>query len=918
METKSKPLTREEVVCDACQGSGGQKLGLACKSCSGMGLGILYRDKFFYWGPKLGSAFINLSRFRNRIQRFLNLITFLIGLAGLTALGGWLWQAIGASYHFAILDFWRIRHWLLFVFWLSLIADMFIVYRLSEDESVKRKIIQFDYQAKRQKYENILPAKELKRIKFKNRVDVFSGFSSAALTTVEEAFLLADRLDHDRVEIVHLFFSALKDREVSAVFSRLNVNAVGLVEKIKHQLAALAKKKGSLALSNELKEVLIEAYLAAEDAAQQRVKPINFIVPAMAKDKLLAEILYDLEIDMDKMKNAIAWIRINERLLENYRLHRRLARFKPSSNMDRAYTAVATPTLNHFAYDLTLAAKWGKLDFCVAREKEIEEIFNAITSGRAGVVLAGEVGVGKRTVINGLAQLMVEENVPEILKDKRLLELDVSRLVSGAAASAAQERLLTIIDEAARAGNIIFYINNLENIVGITPGGEESLELSDVLASALERREIICLASVTGQNYRNYIEGRPLGDIMAKVEIKEAVGNQAIVIIESKIGYLEAVYKVYFTYEAIEQAVKLSGKYIHDKYLPSKAIDILESLAVKVARSGRENNLITRADVDEAISQSTGIPVTKVGAEEGRELLNLEEKIHQHMINQAEAVTMVAASLRRARAQLSEGKRPIANFLFLGPTGVGKTELAKTVTKVYFGSDKHMIRLDMSEYQAKDSVNKMIGGNTGAKGYLTEAVRLKPFALLLLDEFEKAHPDILNLFLQVMDDGRLTDGSGRTIDFTNCIIIATSNAAALFIREQIKAGVRIEKIQEALINDHLNQVMRPELINRFDGVIVFKPLGEREVIAIAKLMLNKTARTLEEKGIGLRLEEAGVIKLARLGYDPKFGARPLRRLLQDRVDNTIANKILAGELKRRDVVIINSDGEVSVEKGREL
>ena len=280
---------------------------------------------------------------------------------------------------------------------------------------------------------------------------------------------------------------------------------------------------------------------------------------------------------------------------------------------------------------------------------------------------------------------------------------------------------------------------------------------------------------------------------------------------------------------------------------------------------------------------------------------------------------MVAASLRRARAELREGKRPIANFLFLGPTGVGKTELAKTVAEAYFGQEGNMIRLDMSEYQHPDSVKKMIGdAAAGVNGYLTEAVRRSPFSLVLLDEFEKSHPDILNLFLQVMDDGRLTDGQGRTIDFTSSIIIATSNVGAVYIQEQIANGVDTERIKQALINQYLNQIIKPELINRFDGVIVFKPLSRENVVDIARLMLEKTGQMLEAKGIGLRAEEEGVHKLAAQGFDPKFGARPLRRLLQEKVENEIANKILAGELSRRDTVVINAKAEVQVDKGKEL
>jgi len=288
------------------------------------------------------------------------------------------------------------------------------------------------------------------------------------------------------------------------------------------------------------------------------------------------------------------------------------------------------------------------------------------------------------------------------------------------------------------------------------------------------------------------------------------------------------------------------------------------------------------------------------------------------MIGQEEAVAAVANALRRARAELRESKRPIASFLFLGPTGVGKTELAKTVSEVYFGSENYMIRLDMSEYQYADSVRKMIGDVNGINGYLTEAVRKKPFALILLDEIEKAHPDILNLFLQMLDDGRLTDGQGRTISFSEAIIIATSNIGALYIQEAIRNHVDTAIIKQNLIDNELNKVMRPELINRFDGLIVFKPLSEDNVFAITKLMLKKFKKNLEAQGIELKADREGVLLLSKLGYDPKFGARPLRRLLQERIEDSVAVKIINGELKRRDAVVINGRAEIEIEKAPAL
>ncbi|MDD5031757.1 MAG: AAA family ATPase [Patescibacteria group bacterium] len=917
------------IICPACGGTGEKKPGLACPTCGGLGVGSFSNGKFLYWGLNLSRAAINLRHFKKSVDLLINMAAFIVSLAGLIALAFWVWSSeagptdmLAVESYSGLFSFWRVKHWLILVFWISVLADMFVIYRLSQEEAKQEKIKRVREAEGKGKMKSPDNWEELR--KFKGKIDVSRAASPEVIKVVEEAFLLAVKAGHGRLSPAHLFFSLLRDKEIISLFVRLNVDGNKLITKVKSQLLKEPvdlEKKSDLQISEEVKEILIEAYSQAYNLGQKKVKPKNLVLSCLRHDKNLAEILYDLEIDEDKIKNMIEWFRVNEKLLDNYRSYKKAARFKPAGTMDRAYTAVATPVLNHFSYDLTRAAKWGRLGICVGRDKEMEDIFGSFTGGHTGVILVGPLGAGKRTVAEGLAQLMVEEDVPKFLKDKRLLELEVARLVSGATPAQAQERLLVIIDEVRKAGNIVLYIENIENLAGITSGGEESLELSEVLAEALNRRSLFCLTAATIENYSKYIEGKALGDVLAKVKIDEPAGNQAIVMAESKVSLMEGKYRVYFSYSAIEQAVALSSKYIHDKYLPAKAIEILEATAVRVGRRTTNDpaaSLCAAEDVAETISEISGVPVKKITASESKELLNLEEKIHERMIDQEEAVAVVSASLRRARAALREGKRPIANFLFLGPTGVGKTELAKTVADIYFGSKDYMIRLDMSEYQLADSVKKMIGDVDGTRGYLTEAVRKKPFSLILLDEFEKAHPDILNLFLACFDDGRMPDGQGRTIDFTNSIIIATSNAGSVFIQDQVTAGTDIEKIKEDLINNQLNKIMRPELINRFDGIVVFKPLSMADMVSITKLMLDSTAKMLAAKGIGLRSEEEGIIKLARDGYDPKFGARPLRRLLQDKIENEIANKILEGELVRRDTVVINKEAGIEIEKGRVL
>ncbi len=907
-------------VCPVCNGAGRLRT-LSCTNCDGMGLGSLFEGRFYFFNLALSPAAVRMRGARQLADKIINISASVVAGIGFLCLGWWLYaygridEAVITVSRTALreLMFWEARHGLLFIFWLAMIPLLFVMYRRSRARDLEHRIEHPTYRSEQDAADPVLEWKEVIRLPKSKRVNVAEGADEAVQKILEQSVILAASFQHPSVESLELFAAIMfVSPQASALFSRLSVPDQKLVEGIERQLNAVPRTPLDVVFGAEARQVMVEAYISAYKAAQEKVRALDLIGPCISLNQQLTELLYALEVDTTKLTNAIAWFKVTDQLVENYKAYRRMAKYKPSSNMDRAYTAVATPLLDRFSYDWTLAAKWGRVDICVGRDKEVRSVFDRIESGQTGIILTGPAGVGKSSIIGGIAQLMVLENVPPLLQDKRLIEVDLARLIGGSTAAEAEDRLLSVINEVSRAGNIILYMKDLERIMGISSGGEQSLDLGSVLSDAVSRRVIICFASATSEHYTKYIEKTSLGETLARVEVNEPEINEAILMVESKVGFMESKYNVYFSYNALADVVTLTDKYIHDKYLPNKAIDALESVAVKVSRQA--DRTVTREAIAEVITELTHIPVTKLTESESQNLLNLEDKIHERMIGQEEAVTMVAAALRRARVELREGKRPIANFLFLGPTGVGKTELAKTVAETYFGREDYMIRLDMSEYQNKDSVAKMIGDQTGVQGYLTEAVRKMPFSLILLDEIEKAHPDILNLFLQVMDDGRLTDGQGRTIDFTNSILIATSNVGSALIQEHIRAGKAIEAIKEELIEKELIKAMRPELINRFDGVIIFKPLDQDNVVAIAKLMMKKIARMLDDKGYGFEMSETALRKLAELGFDPEYGARPLRRLLQEKVEDAIATKILEGGISRRDTLVIGDDLTITVTK----
>ena len=884
-------------ICSECGGKG-SVAGQKCNTCFGHDHFYFSDNNLIFWQKEISYGHIFVRETKKTINILIN--TFLI-IAAITTIA--ILYVILSKIKFdprALIDFVTTASSNNLLLWFFILLDMYLYYRLtkvthSRDQRFK-----------------LLRNKEI--YTHHNIADDLSPQTSKIL---DQAWLYAGYKKVFPVTVWHLLYILLDDREIRLVLARLGVGAENLKKKIDDELPTLISDSDKRpVLTETFKNVMLNAYIHMHDRQAQQIAEVDLLYGLVVSSQAIRNFFYDFDIDEEKIDNVIAWVRINSELMLRYRRFRSKSFFKPKSGINRSYTAVATPLLNSFSQDLTLMAKFGGLPLTVAREKEITEVINTMESDLSSVILVGPSGIGKDRIVEGIASQMMAEEVPELFQDKRLVSISVSLLISGATGTGRlEERFLTILQETMISGNIILHIENIHQLIGISSEGTEGIDLSQVLAAEVRKRNILIIGTTDNQSYVEYLEGSELGNSLKKIAIKEPDKNQTIQIMEAHVGTVEGKHNVYFTYNALERIYDLSNRYIPDQYLPKKAIDLMDEAGIFVSKAGRQDRLVRGEDIEALVSHKTNIPLTNVTAKESAKLVNLEEEIHRRLIGQDEAVGMVASSLRRARAELRDTNRPIVNLLFLGPTGVGKTELAKTVAETYFGNEDDMIRLDMSEYQNQDSLARLIGSpENRTPGLLTEAVRHKPFALLLLDEIEKANPDILNIFLQVMEDGRLTDALGRTVDFTNMIIVATSNAGTSYIQEQISAGKKVDEFKDILIKEKLKDLFRPEFLNRFDGVVVFRPLKREEIYQIAGLMLKKVQKRLDDKGIFFEVTEAAKRELAEAGFDPVFGARPLRRVIQERVDNALSDFLLAGNVGRRDVIVYDVGGKLSLRK----
>jgi len=890
------------LICTECGGSG--KLGShKCKTCHGHGVGIVMNDNFLYWDGVYGIDDVVSLKLKRFIDKIIDGILIILSIFGFLNLVYYAYK-IGFT-KIITRDFWLIPNLHLFLFFICSLGFIYFGYRSTvvTQRFIKPLKLAFD---KNPDFTKLFSWDDIKKYKYK---DIAKSFSENANNAIEGAFFIAKKYKSN-VTLMHLFLSLLKQSKVKIIFGRLGITTKVLEDKILRNVASGNEK--NITFTKEVLEVLFNSYAEAVKKEANKVEVNFLLLEAVKASKFLTEVLYDLNINNEKLENVVTWILVQDKLHERWSAFRQASFLRPRGDVNRAMTSVQTPMLNRFSDDLTRLARRGAINLCIGREEVFEQIFRVIEGGGKGVVLVGEPGIGKLAIIDGVAEKMIKEDVPKKLQDNRLVRVYLSELLGGATNENAGDNIMSIINDVYRSGNIVLDIPNLEFF---KTGNHMSILA--LLAEELSKLRVPILASTTPEGYRDVVEGTALADVFEKIEVLEPDTNLAIQILESESGAIEYKENVFFSYDAIESAVKMSAKYIQDKNLPESALEIIKETGLQVSKNRGNNSIVGVEDVAKIISEKSKVPVTSLSQGERDKLLKLEEVIHQRIVGQEEAVDAVSRALRRSGSGMHEGKRPIANFLFMGPTGVGKTELAKTIAEVYFGREDSMIRLDMSEYQNQESISRMIG-SSGERGYLTEAVIKKPSALILLDELEKAHPDILNLFLQVMDDGRLTDGRGKTVDFTNTIIVATSNAGSKFIADQISKNKTVSDFKEQLIKNELSNYFRPEFLNRFDGLIVFRPLTEEEIIKITNLLINTIKKNIEKKGVELLVEDKALKELAKIGFDPKFGARPLKRVIAREIEDRLANMFLGGELDRRDVVIFHSLDDVEIKKAKEM
>ncbi|OIP74967.1 MAG: ATP-dependent Clp protease ATP-binding subunit ClpC [Candidatus Infernicultor aquiphilus] len=808
---------------------------------------------------------------------------------------------------------------------------------------------------------------------------MFKKYTEKAKRAIMIAQEEAINLNHDYIGTEHILIGLLKEEEGVAyqVLKELGVDADKVVEEIDRIVGkGEYQQVGEISFTPRSKKVL---ELASQEASQLKHNYIGteHILLGLIKEGsgVAVRILTDLGINLNNVYSRIMKI-----LMEN-----ETQSFSPEVGKK----TIKTLTLDEFGRDLTKLAREDKLDPVIGRSMEIQRVIQILSRRKKNnPCIIGEAGVGKTAIVEGLAQKIANNDIPEILKNKRIVCLDLALIVAGTKYRGEfEKRLKKIVSEVQESNEVILFIDEIHTLVG-AGAAEGAIDASNILKPTLARGELQVIGATTSDEYRKYIEkDAALERRFQPIYISEPSIEETIDILQGLRPKYEAHHKIKINDQALEAAARLSARYVSGRFLPDKAIDLVDEAASRIKlqntisppdmkkveiqlnkiikekestiklqefekaaqlrdkekkletelqkmkekwETGRKINKVevTEEDIAEIVSSWTGIPVFSLKEEETQKLLRMEDELHKRIIGQDEALISISKAIRRARAGMKNPKRPIGSFIFLGPTGVGKTELARSLAEFLFGDENSMISLDMSEYMEKFAVSRLVGAPPGYVGYeeggqLTEKVRRKPYAVILLDEIEKAHPDVFNILLQIFEDGRLTDSQGRVVDFKNTVIIMTSNIGATLIRKGATLGFRGTNESEEMpykeIKDNvmgeLNKTFRPEFLNRIDEVIVFKSLTKEEIKKIAGLMLNDVKKLLEDQKIDFETVEEAKELLVKEGYNPNFGARPLRRTIERLIENPISEKILAGEFKEGECITIGAkDGKITFSK----
>ena len=813
-------------------------------------------------------------------------------------------------------------------------------------------------------------------------------FTSRAKKAIELADKIAIELGHSYLGTEHILYGLAEEGSgvASRVLQNQEINSEAIISKIEELIGREQPITETLGFTPRTKRVIENAFIEARKLGYNYIGTEHLLIGILREgDSIAVRILLELNVNIPKLYNEIVKvINEDESLMQG-------SEEGTGKNAKRKGSYNSTPTLNQFGEDLTKKAEEGKLDPVVGRREEIERVIQILSRRtKNNPCLIGEPGVGKTAVVEGLAQKIIAGDVPEILKDKRVVTVDISGMVAGAKYRGDfEERIKKALNEVKKAGDVILFIDEIHTIVG-AGAAEGAIDAANILKPLLARGEIQLVGATTLNEYRKFIEkDSALERRFSPVTVSEPSEKDAITILKGIRDKYEAHHNVKITDEAIEAAVKLSVRYINDRFLPDKAIDLIDEAASRARlktyiepdslkklseeienvtkdkeeavrnqkfekaaslrdeerqlkeKFEKEQNKwknkntksltnITEENIAEVISSWTGIPAKKITEDENEKLKSLEKNLHERVVGQNEAVEAVAKAIRRGRVGLKDPKRPIGSFLFLGPTGVGKTELSKALAECLFGDENSMIRIDMSEYMEPHSVSKLIGSPPGYVGFdeggqLTEKIRRKPYAVILFDEIEKAHPDVMNMLLQILEDGRLTDSQGRTVNFKNTVIIMTSNIGARLITDKKLLGFsnnsnkdNVEKEYEETkkeVMEALKKELRPEFINRIDEIIVFHKLNDEEISKIIDIMLKQVIDRLHDQKILIEIEPEIKKLIASKGIDKTFGARPLRRTIQSVLEDRLAEEILDGNLPKNKLSKIGvKDGKVVVVK----